>query len=260
MTIIAEEMQTLRDLVHRISQQPHASTCAVEEPKCKRCKDYRWLDLYVPVGHPDFGKFVRCPECNPGPELGRLRERCGLSEFERQRRLVDIETEGRPGTAQMVAACREFLSDPTRILTIWGGVGNGKTMALQAVVNECNARSHEAVYVTAFDLLGSVTEAYDRPRGEPGDGAYKRLVRFSNIQVLVIDEFDKRTDTKWVSTQVGNLLEMRCRLAEAERAGTLIAMNADPALQPEWIASRLLDGRNHVVHNEDSDIRSALRA
>lgn len=243
--------------VRRMSPRPGASTVAVIKPACLRCNDHGWLRKDVPVGHPDFGEVFCCP-CKTPDATRRLQQISGLSEAELLRHLDDIETEGRPGTALMVGACRAFVARPTGILSIWGGVGNGKTMTLQAVVNELVAKGTAAVYITAFDLLGHLTEAFDGPRAEHVESAYKRLLRFARVPVLAIDEFDKRTDTKWVNTQMGDLIEKRYRLGEADKGGTVIAMNSDPALQPAWIASRLLDGRNRVVHNEDSDIRPAL--
>ena len=212
----------------------------------------------MPVGDPQFGELRRCP-CKAAEDIRGLQQLSGLTEPELQRRLADIETEGRPGTARMVAACREFLEHPAGVLTIWGGVGNAKTMALHAVVNELIARKTAAVYVTAFDLLGYVRAAFDDKRAVSNESAHKRLSRFEHIAVLALDEFDKRYDTDWAVRQLTDLIDKRYRFGEAAMKGTLIVMNSNPAEQPEWIASRLLDGRNRVVHNEDSDIRPALR-
>lgn len=159
----------------------------------------------------------------------------------------------------MVQALRDFLERPVGILTIHGGVGTGKSMGLHAVANELRARGKEAMYVTPFDLFGHVRSAYDHKReGETGN-ALGRLRQFEQAPVLIIDEFDKRNDTPWLLDQLTDLIEKRYRLGEAEEAGSLIAMNSDPALQPAWIASRLLYGRNRVVRNDDPDIRPALR-
>ena len=211
----------------------------------------------MPLGHPDFGEVFVC-ECR-SPALSRkLQEISGLSERERQRRLSDLETEGRPGTQRMVEACRAFCESPMGLVLLWGGPGNGKTMALQAVTNELTQRGVEAIYITTFDLLGNVQEAYDASRDDPRESAPQRLRRFETAKVLALDEFDKAYESKWAVRQLTHLIEKRHRLGEDGTVGTLIAMNADPAHQLDWIESRLMDGRNRVVHNEDSDIRPAL--
>ena len=213
-------------------------------------------DYSRPVGHPKFGEVVEC-DCWAADRAPRLEKLSGLRGTRREVRLADFVVEGRPGTARMVRACSEFVKRPKGILTIWGGVGNGKTMALQAVINELNAQGVPSVYVTAFALKSHLQEAFDASEGR-GDSAYRRLVNFEKVRVLAVDELDKLYVTLWVREQFTDLFNARYELAEDEAAGTLIAMNSDPAQQPEWIASRLLDGRNRVVHNDDRDIRPAL--
>jgi hypothetical protein len=39
----------------------------------------------------------------------------------------------------------------------------------------------------------------------------------------------------------------------------VIVMNSDPGQLPDAVASRMRDGRNRMVHNDDVDIRPALR-
>ena len=110
----------------------------------------------------------------------------------------------------------------------------------------------------AFALKSHLQEAFEALEGRRHESSYRRLVNFEKVSVLALDELDKINPTKWVVEQLTDLLDARYRLAEDEAGGTLIAMNSDPAQQPEWIASRLLDGRNRVVHNADRDIRPAL--
>ena len=56
-----------------------------------------------------------------------------------------------------------------------------------------------------------------------------------------------------------DLVDKRHRRGLDGTNGTLIAMNTSPALQSDWIASRLMDGRNQVVHNTDADLRPMLK-
>ena len=183
----------------------------------------------------------------------------GLTEKERKLRLSMFTTGGRPGTTAMLKACHSFVKDPVGILTLWGGVGNGKTMCLQAVVNELIERAVMSVYITAFDLFSHIRDAFNAQREITSESAYNRLLRFEKVRVLAIDELDKVRPTDWMLEQLTNLVDKRHRRGLDRTNGTLIAMNTDPALQDDWIASRLMDGRNQMVHNTDADLRPVLK-
>ncbi len=225
--------------------------------QCPQCHDLGYVREDVPLGHPHFGKLLRCG-CKAGEDARRLQALSGLIGAELVIRLKDLDTAGRPGTEQMLRACRAFIERPSGMVTLWGGVGNAKTMALQAVVNELQALG--AVYVTAFDLLSYIRTAFSARQEVQDDDAYSRLLRFERVKILAIDELDKVRVTDWVTEQLTDLIDKRYRGGIDGSLGTLLAMNRDPADQPEWIASRLLDRRNRIVHNADSDLRPYLEA
>jgi DNA replication protein DnaC len=186
-----------------------------------------------------------------------LQEISGLSDREQTIRLSDIDVTGAPGTAAMVAAVRALVASPGHILTIWGGYGNAKTTALQAAVNELCERDIQAVYVTLFDLVSHIRDAFDADKGIKNDSAYQRLLMWETVDVLAIDEFDKLShQTAWTVDQVTDLIDKRYRIALDGTAGTLIAMNTDPATLPGgWISDRLFDSMNVVVANHDPSMR-----
>lgn len=157
----------------------------------------------------------------------------------------------------MVQACKMFMSHPYGIITFWGGSGNAKTMALQAVVNHHVDQNIEAIYITAFDLISYIRSAFSKSKGNDleikDDNAYNRLLRFESVKILAIDEFDKVRVTDWVQEQLTDLIDRRYRLAQDEQVGTLLAMNDDPRDLPPWMYSRL--AQNLIVHNADNDMR-----
>jgi DNA replication protein DnaC len=227
---------------------------------CNICKDTGFTRVDVDPGHPQFGKLIRC-ECKAREDAARLNRLSGLTETERRIRLDNIVTDGLEATAAMVIACQRFINNPRGILTIHGGPGNGKTMALQACVNAMLDRNIEAVYVTAFDLLSHIREAFTQDRQTrlltvSDENAYNRLRKFERIPVLAIDELDKVKVTDWVLEQLTDLIDRRYRMADDGKGGTLIAMNAPVDDQPSWIASRLK--RFIVIHNADEDMRPEL--
>lgn len=255
---------TARQMLGNIAQStptptaPSPSRSTSENGDCPICRGIGYYRVDVPVGHPQFGKLIPCG-CKTQERIAHLQRLSGLTESERAIRLDDIAVQNRPGTAAMVEAVRQFIGNPSGILTLWGGPGNAKSMALCAAVNALVAQGIPAVYITAFDLISHIREAFNKGQTVVDESAYNRLMRFERVRVLAIDEFDKIRMTEWATEQITDLIDRRYRLGIEGKAGTLIAMNSDPAAQPIWIASRLLDGRNAVVRNDDTDIRPLLR-
>jgi len=219
---------------------------------CSVCKDFGFFRRDIEVGHPDFGKLIRCA-CKGPEDAKRLQHLSGLTDSERMIRLDAIETDGRPGTRRMVEVCKNFTTNPYGIITLWGGSGNAKTMALQAVVNEFVSQNREAVYITAFDLISYIRSSFNREREVVDDNAYSRLLMFERVKMLAIDEFDKVRVTDWVQEQLTDLIDRRYRVALDGKSGTIVAMNDDPRGLPAWMYSRL--AQNLIVHNDDNDMR-----
>jgi DNA replication protein DnaC len=152
-------------------------------------------------------------------------------------------------TAEMVQAAREFVKDPYGILTLWGGVGNGKTLVLYATINALRERGHEAAYVRFKDLLDWMRDGF-------ANNDQRRRYKFlRTIDALAIDELDKARDTQYAQEFSTAFFDDRYRLAWAGRAVTLIAMNNDPHTLPAHIRDRLYDGRFNIVHNSDKSLR-----
>lgn len=227
-------------------------------PACSDCNGTGWYRLDVEFGHPQFGKTFRCG-CQARADAERLNRLSGLTENERGIYLDDIVTDGLESTKRMVSVCVNFVANPRGIVTIWGGPGNGKTMALQSVVNAMLDKNIEAVYVTAFDLISYIRSAFTQHKNMLSvndDNAYRRLQRYEHVRVLAIDELDKVKVTDWVLEQLTDLIDRRYRMAESDMGGTLIAMNESPDVLAPWIASRLK--RYTIVHNGDEDMRPEL--
>ena len=223
--------------------------------ECEICRDTGWVRSAddLPVTHPEFGKVTRCI-CKAQEDAEHLQDVSKMTDVERTYSISDLVARGQ-GSKEMLEAGEIFLNEPTGILTIYGGTGNAKTLLLQAVVNHLLKDQHKrAVYVTMFDLMGYIRSAFD----EDDASAIARLDKYRTTPVLAIDEFDKIKTTDWVLSQVTSLIDRRHRDGIAGKAGTLIAMNADIESMPDWIYSRLTDGRNKIIHNTDPDMRSKL--
>ncbi len=218
------------------------------------CNGLGWLRVDRELTHPRFGRLEPC-ECQGDRELDRLRELSGLNSAELSVRLAQISPEMTPSTREMIEACRQFIEQPRGFLTLWGGVGVGKSSCLYAITNALMRRG--AVYVSLHDLLEYVRGGFDAK--DASDDSRGRMKRFVKVPVLCLDEIDKVKPSDWAMEQVTALVDARFRSGVAGETGTVLALNSDPALQPEWIASRLQDRRNRVVHNTDRDARKFMR-
>ena len=227
-----------------------------EQPVCDVCGGFGFFRYDVDVTDPRFGKLNRCT-CKAQEDAERLQRLSGLTEQERNVRLANIIVNGRPDTMAMVKACADFLIERYGFLTIHGTSGNAKTLALQACVNALVDVGVEAVYITAFDLISYIREAFNDDHKVKDDSAYGRIVRFGTVAFLAVDEFDKVKMSPWVIEQMTDLIDRRYRLGQNHEAGTMIAMNGSPEELPAWIYSRMSQGT--IIRNNDPDLRKYLK-
>jgi DNA replication protein DnaC len=218
------------------------------------CNDAGWYSLNVPVGHPKFGKLLRC-QCRSQEDAQRMQDICGLTSAELKASLDDITAKPRTDTARMVEQARRFIELPVGMFTIYGKCGNAKTVVLQAIVNACLAQRVSAIYTTLYDLVGYVREAY---QPDATNSAWYRMHRLQDVPVLCVDELDKIKASDWVREVETQLFDTRYRHGIAGECGTVLAMNGDIEDLPEHLLSRLRDGRNVIVRNNDRDMRPLM--
>lgn len=194
--------------------------------------------------------MTACPECNPVA----LESECGLSQRERMRRLSQVVTHGRPGAEAMLEAAHDFLRQKTGMLSLYGTWGNGKSLILQALVNECREQGVEARYITATELIMWLREAFDEKILETDRARVERLAR---VPVLCIDELDKARDTPFAREMQQHLIDRRYR--DSHLLGTVFAWNGSfNVLGLPAVSSRLSEFS--VVENTDPDLRPIVGA
>lgn len=215
-----------------------------------------YVRLDVPRDHPDFGKLIPCECRREDFKERRIKRLCQISGMmEEELALTLDQIIDRKDTARMADAAREFVADPFGFFTVYGGVGNGKTLILQATVNELREKQGlVGAYVTFKDLIDFVRAGFD-------DDAFGERARYDflkDVDCLAIDEIDKARMTAYSAEFRSAFLDYRYRLAWNGRAVTLFAMNCNPADMPPPIYDRLRDGRFVIVHNNDASLRPAL--
>ena len=193
--------------------------------------------------------------CQAPARLERLADLSGLKEHERAYRLADLAAFNVASQA-LNQHVKAFIESPLGWLYLWGAPGNGKTLALQVVVNEMLARGLSAIYITFSDLLDLMRETFGHGPHD-GETFIYRFRRLQNIHVLAIDEFDKVNQTEFVREFRSKLMDHRYRDAIGGRTATLFASNDNPAHLPAWMADRVHDGRFKVYHNVGRSVRAA---
>lgn len=244
-----EEKQRQAKSAYRIIGQPVVTSYA-----CETCNDTGWVDAPLQNG---LQNQEHCPNCYNRRQAARLQAICGLNDLERRVKLSDVKViDPDSGTARMVKAAAVFIASPIGYLTIHGTCGNAKTLTLQAVVNHFVNHNVLAIYTTFADAVAYIKDAFSEGAT---DSAQARVNRLQTVPVLAIDELDKVKSTDWVREVETQLLDRRYRDGLAGKCGTLIAMNGSLSDLQSHIASRLKDGRNIVIENNDADLRELLK-
>jgi DNA replication protein DnaC len=224
-----------------------------QKQACELCGGLGWLaSAAKSINAPDFGKLHPC-SCQAAPRSNHFQRAGHLTASERAVTLDDITPTG-GDTDIMLAAARDIVAHPDHILSIWGKSGNAKTLALQGIVNECIARGLEAIYIEMKELAD-----YVRQMHASESSVYAVVERFKTVRVLCIDEFDKLKETDWYYEFETDVISRRYRDALDGTTATVFSMNRDPRdYLPDHIFSRIFDGRNVVVKNNDADLRSMM--
>jgi DNA replication protein DnaC len=158
-----------------------------------------------------------------------------------------------PGLTAAAAAVQRYLMRGWGWVYLWGDPGPGKTFMLKTAVAEFIRGERSAALVTWADLLAHLRAGY-------ADDTYdERLQHWRTVRLLAIDEMGRAKESDWVTEVESRLLNYRYEQgAIYKRSLTLFASNLPETAYDEWLASRLRDGRNHVVHVESPDLRPAM--
>jgi DNA replication protein DnaC len=249
------EYEKLREEWQREYYRTHP-TADSGDPDCPICEGLGYVRYEVPEDHPHFGRIFAC-ECRGEQLMARLEQISGLLPHQREKRfdrLVGPELERIAGMAEA------FTLSGRGWFTVYGGSGNAKSDILMASVNLFRERFRQvATYVRFADLVDWVREGFNEDA--PDERAAARLGQLKNVGLLAIDELDKINETKWAAELRFRLLDDRYSLGlePTMRFLTLFATNASPEALPEWLRSRMRDGRFICVENAQGDARPDMR-
>ena len=260
---------------------------------CPDCGGVGWFKLNLEPNHTDFGKVVRCSnEVHQPAYIERLACLSGLVKEDLDIRLTDfrevhytqvtkknskpvLDKDGNPAielisNRAMLEAAHAFVKDPYGFVYVWGNVGNAKSDALIAIVNEINLVAGQvvAVYLKFSKLIEYMRESYieneKRKHNPEAPPTYsERFEEIKNVKVLCIDEFDfdgeKLRETAFTREFRFDFLDDRYHLGVRGEVATVFASNSPPESLSEPIYDRIRDGRFQIVHNTAPSARPAMK-
>lgn len=145
-------------------------------------------------------------------------------------------------------------SSPVPFVFVYGGVGNGKSHLLEALVIGLNKRLLYTYYNTWSSIVTKL-KAHMAKDAEPSSETL--LERYCHAPRLVIDDIGMgTTDTEWQWSQLERIVTERYRF----RLLTAMATNIVPTDLPERILSRLKDRSVcAMVLNKAGDYRKSKK-
>jgi len=237
---------------------------------CLHCNGVGFVRQDLPVGHPDFGKLIPCPdaEAHGIERRAELYAQSGLLATEHYPLGELVYTHKLH--QKTVGTLEEFLAEPQGWLFLWGGYGTVKSIALMCAVSTYIERGKAAYYSLFADLLDVVKRSFRKPEeGEKDfDEAWSkwrsyeaRFHRLRHIPLLAIDEVDaaKLNPTPWMRQFQDQLFEYRYRVAFTGGGPvTIFASNNSPRQLPGWFSSRVYDKRFTVFKSGGPDVRKQM--
>jgi DNA replication protein DnaC len=220
-----------------------SNTSAQAKPgECPICGGTGWVTLDVPVGHPNFGKAVRCT-CRLDDlqlrQLDRLRRLSNMHHLERMT-FESFIPEGQGRTEKQRTSLRiayekavSFARKPQGWLLLRGSYGSGKTHLAAAIANECLSRGQPVLFVNVPDLLDHLRATYG-PNSEVSFD--ERFEQVRDAPVLILDDLGTQNATPWAQEKLYQILNYRYNA----QLPTVITTNQDLSDIEPRLRSRLL--------------------
>lgn len=174
----------------------------------------------------------------------QLDQRVRRANFETQKTLEDFDFHFNPDVPKSkvldLATCA-FVTRKESVLLI-GPTGVGKSHIAQALGHRACRLGHSTLYLSAHELLKQLRQGR-------GDGTYdRRLTRFSDVDVLIIDDLGLRPLSADEPVDLYEVIRLRY-----ERAPTIITSNRDETelhalFGDPLLASAAMDRLLHRAH------------
>lgn len=244
---------TGEDLAMRLRLRDDRTPADENCPECHGVGGYR-LDL--PVWHPRFGKFFECVCVVANREAGvGVAYRGGSGLLDAELSLTWAKLADTDALAPAIAAVRRVMLRGWGWVYLSGDYGTGKTLLLKTAVAETLRAGRGATYALQAELLRHLR------KGFTSEDFDERLEAWRDARVLCLDEMGRANETGWTQEAQSLIFGPRYESALAEHKNiTIYASNFGAAAMPEWLDSRLRDGRFEVVEVKGPDMRPLMGA
>ena len=226
---------------------------------CRKCSDLGFVRADVPLGHPDFGRAMRC-SCKADEDRAahakRAQEASNLKGRLLSKTFATFDCSRSPSARDACAILREFADAPDGWLLLRGNRGTGKTHLMAAVANALMSAGQSPLYVVVPDFLDYLREGYDAEK--LAENASRRMRDARDCPVLLLDDLGVEKRTLWTDEQMYRLLNHRYN----EGLPTVIASNVEMEELEPRIASRMQDSalaRMVVLAGEDQRVAGSRR-
>lgn len=208
------------------------------------CDGSGWYVKSVPFGHPDFGKLFRC-ECgragDPDARKTALREQlkgyadCTFDTWHEQRHLAAhtwggvtyTDTQQRKALAIATRIAKDYASNPTDGLFIFGSFGAGKTHLAAAIGNACAENNLRVQY---FNIPSLFTKLRSASGSFSVDDALEPLLA---CDVLILDDIGSEDVTSFIHGRLFSVIDERLHKA------TVVTSNVELDKLEEQIGGRI---------------------
>lgn len=223
------------DFIRNGDTEPEFQPLALGE-ECPICHGAGWLRLDVPVGHPSFGRLIKC-QCQVEIEAKQtaraLRQNSRLAENDR-RTFAAYETDT-PEQTNASAVAMAFARNPDGWLVLSGRVGTGKTHLAAAIANDVQTRTGRTmIFAVVPDLLDYLRSTFDPAQSISFD---RRFEEVRDCYLLVLDDIGTENATPWAREKLFQIINHRYN----EHLPTIFTTNQPDSAIDERILSRMLD-------------------
>ncbi|KKL47898.1 hypothetical protein LCGC14_2330980, partial [marine sediment metagenome] len=127
------------------------------------------------------------------------------------------------GTEKAFVAARALGEGTTNLpfLLLYGGIGNGKTYLVEAIIIAFGKRNIVSRYQTAAEFFDYLKEGIQAEYGQPDVAELTR--QFSNIPIFILDDLGVEYGTDWEWSRLEMIIDYRYRF----RKITIVTTNKD---------------------------------
>jgi DNA replication protein DnaC len=174
--------------------------------ECPTCQGAGYLRQEVPVGHPEFGRLVKCT-CRLAIEQRQDQEGLyTLSNLGAYRSRTFATFVPRPGLAGALDAAQAFADRPKGWLILCGTYGVGKTHLAAAIANVALLNGIMTCFAVVPDLLDHLRATFAPTSAVAFDSRFETV---RAVDLLILDDLGTENTTPWACEKLYQLINYR---------------------------------------------------